>query len=286
MARRDQRSQRSVQFRGRRGTRCAPAAASSRGKTQIEIAQQHLTGTPDVSGVPAAEQKVLLRALAKKPEQRYPDCKAFVQDLAAAIHPKTPPPSPSRRLTTMLLTMGLLVTASVLLVLLWKIFFPSPAVQPTVVAPHVDWQPDGWEPSGLDVEKDSAGGTYYRRLVKKVGDEDVVMVLVKREKSTDPPTFYMMENKVWNKLYQEFVADPKAYGKWQLALGAALGQASSFTADPKTYGNLQRYGKENKGTVNDEWRKGGWAPNAAAGVFRNPDELGVDGARSACRCFA
>ena len=44
------------------------------------------------------------------------------------------------------------------------------------------------------------------------------MVLVKREKSTDPPTFYMMENKVWNKLYQEFVADPKADGKRQLAL--------------------------------------------------------------------
>src|SRR5262249_11341528 len=44
------------------------------GKTQVEIAQQHLTEKPDVSCVPEAEQKVLLRALAKDPNQRYPSC--------------------------------------------------------------------------------------------------------------------------------------------------------------------------------------------------------------------
>jgi serine/threonine protein kinase len=216
------------------------------GKTPIEIAQQHLTGAPDVSGVPAAEQKVLLRALAKRPEQRYPNCKEFVQDLAAAIRPKAPPPpATSRRRTMMLLTVALTVTASILLALLCK----------NLLSTRVDWPPTGWKPLGQEVEKDFDGGTYYRRLVKKVGNEDVVMVLVKKEKATDPKTFYMMENKVWNKLFQEFAADPNA------------------SAD------LQRYGQENPGTVKEEWRKGGWAPEADPKMFRNPKDLGVDGSQ-------
>jgi hypothetical protein len=209
-------------------------------KTPIDIAQQHLSGTPDVSGVPPAEQQVLLRALAKDPAQRYPGCKEFVQDLAVTLRPKAAPPPPSRRMTTMLLTVALTVTASILFALVLKNLFSV-----RVDSVRVDWQPDGWKAVGQGVDKDLNGGTYYRRLVKRVGDEDVFMVLVKREKATDPPTFYMMENKVWNKLFQQFAADPKVHEL------------------------LQSYEDENPGTIKEEWRHGAWNGEAV--------NLGVDG---------
>ena len=52
------------------------------------LLQQHMAGKPDVSSVPAAEQKALLRALAKDPEARYPSCTDFVHALGVAIAPK------------------------------------------------------------------------------------------------------------------------------------------------------------------------------------------------------
>lgn len=225
------------------------------GKTHFDIAQQHLTATPDVSGVPPEEQQVLLRALAKDPKKRYPGCKEFVQALADVIRPKAAPPAPapSRRLTTVLITIALLVTVSVLLALLSKIFF-TPVAPTTAGAPHVDWQPSGWDPSGSEVDKDTEGGTYYRRLVRKVDGDDVVMVLIKKEKATDPKTYYMMENKVWNKLFKAFAADAEAYGE------------------------LKRYGAQNQnaGTVKEEWRQGAWAP-AAANDRADWEHLGVNG---------
>lgn len=50
---------------------------------------QHLSATPPplhtrVSGVPAAVEKVVLRALSKDPLQRFPSVQAFADALAAA----------------------------------------------------------------------------------------------------------------------------------------------------------------------------------------------------------
>src|SRR5262249_35458149 len=56
----------------------------------LDLAQQHLTEKPDLSGVPEAEQKVLLRALAKKPDERFPTCVAFAQALREARAPSKP----------------------------------------------------------------------------------------------------------------------------------------------------------------------------------------------------
>src|SRR5207245_10523508 len=41
----------------------------------------HLSGEPDLSRLPPAEQAIVARALAKKPELRWPSCQAFVEAL-------------------------------------------------------------------------------------------------------------------------------------------------------------------------------------------------------------
>jgi serine/threonine protein kinase len=46
-----------------------------------QIMQGHLQGTPDLTMLPEAERAILLRALAKNPEKRWPTCTAFVQAL-------------------------------------------------------------------------------------------------------------------------------------------------------------------------------------------------------------
>ena len=43
----------------------------------------HLAGTPDLGGLPEAERPVVARALAKRPEERWPDCQAFMSALRA-----------------------------------------------------------------------------------------------------------------------------------------------------------------------------------------------------------
>jgi formylglycine-generating enzyme required for sulfatase activity len=55
-----------------------------------ELMLAHLEGTPDLGSLPAAEQEVLLRALAKDPSERFPTCRAFWE----ALHDAVAPPGP------------------------------------------------------------------------------------------------------------------------------------------------------------------------------------------------
>jgi hypothetical protein len=172
------------------------------GKNQFEIAQQHLTEKPDVSAVPEAEQNVLLRALAKEPDQRFPTCVAFAGALREAMTPSKPE-IPARGWGTKVAIGSLAFALTAILVMLYVVLWPSKVV--------VNWQPKGWEPEdALDILQDRNGQRYYRRLVHQVGPEKVVMVAVPQTAPTDPRTFYAMENKVWNDLYAIFMADPIA----------------------------------------------------------------------------
>src|SRR5262249_50329221 len=58
----------------------------------VHMGQLHLQGTPDLGKLPAAEQAVLSRALAKDPGERYATCSEFVAALKEAC---LPPPTPS-----------------------------------------------------------------------------------------------------------------------------------------------------------------------------------------------
>jgi eukaryotic-like serine/threonine-protein kinase len=51
------------------------------GTTAQQLLMQHLQGTPNLAPLPLAERPVIARALAKKPEDRFPTCLQFVQAL-------------------------------------------------------------------------------------------------------------------------------------------------------------------------------------------------------------
>jgi serine/threonine protein kinase len=55
------------------------------GQSVLELMQQHLQGDPVLDPLPREEQAVLRRALAKKPEERFPSCGMFAQALYLAV---------------------------------------------------------------------------------------------------------------------------------------------------------------------------------------------------------
>lgn len=82
------------------------------GNTMRQLVLQHLQGTPDVSALPAAERPVILRALSKNPDDRFPTCLEMVQALrnakgmpvaATPVPTSTPAPqgTPSQRSQTL-----------------------------------------------------------------------------------------------------------------------------------------------------------------------------------------
>ncbi len=57
------------------------------GKNARQLMMQHVTAPPRLEGLPAADRRVLTRALAKKPEERYASCIEFVQSLVFGLTP-------------------------------------------------------------------------------------------------------------------------------------------------------------------------------------------------------
>ena len=67
------------------------------GRTAAQLAAQHLHSPPSLSSLPISDQAVIARALAKKPESRYANCRTMVEQLlmsacqrGAAKRPATP----------------------------------------------------------------------------------------------------------------------------------------------------------------------------------------------------
>jgi serine/threonine protein kinase len=66
------------------------------GKNFRQLALQHVQVAPDLSALPEGDRPAVARALAKKPEERFPSCGAFVQALTHGPTVATGLPGPSQ----------------------------------------------------------------------------------------------------------------------------------------------------------------------------------------------
>jgi serine/threonine protein kinase len=166
-------------------------AALFDGKTPLEIAEQHIRGRPKLAPLPDAEQRVLRKALAKKPEQRYASCGEFVRALAEAVHPPPRPPVPPRKFpwATAVLIMALMVC----LVAIYKLF---PRQQP--------WLPPGFRPG----PNTTIVNGYYKEIQYPLPDApplEFILIDAKppdvRVRGEPEKRFYILRTKVSNEQY-------------------------------------------------------------------------------------
>jgi serine/threonine protein kinase len=231
------------------------------GESAFEIGRKHSTEKPDLSEVSEAEEQVLRRALAKDPDQRYPSCVTFVAALREALtspptqrtgaFPTLPVRSRTIKITIATLALALVAVAVALYLIPNRSQAPassSPAAPPAAVY----WLPKDWEPiTPNDLVEDRNQRVYHRRLQREVGPqrEKVTLVVVPQTTPTDPPTFYISENKVCNDLF--------AAGENSPTLAHLL----------KNYSDPNRNLKD---LVKNEWHKGGLVLNLNADPNRPP----------------
>lgn len=214
-------------------------------KTQMEVMRKHLTMKPDLKPLPAAEQRVLHKALSKDKADRYPTCGQFVAELQAAVlgHEQPGKAKISRRMvlaTTILLPL-LLGTSIYGLIQggFIKIVPPPPLVIPKNCRPA-----DG----ASEIFVAQEGVKYWDRIVFNLPNEasmpsgiPCTFVLVPQSAEQKLPSFYIQENKVWNELFSEFnsqhlkanpdLADPEKWPTDWVDRGADKNHGQDMPAD-------------------------------------------------------
>ena len=66
------------------------------GRTTLQLAAQHLTSPPLLDPLPAPDRPVIARALAKAPDQRFPNCRTLVDELLGNSSAPGSPPAADR----------------------------------------------------------------------------------------------------------------------------------------------------------------------------------------------
>jgi hypothetical protein len=222
-------------------------------RDMVSAMSAHLWDTPDLSGLPEAEQQVLLRALKKDPEERYPTCLAFVSALEEACAPPPPagndttrvpeaaaPPASGGRVLRAALLLPLVVMPLAVVLFVWRPWRPEGNTAPP--PGEVDWLPPGVEKADGAQVVTVDGKRLYDRVIRVKGDQRVPFLLIPRGKETDPVTFYLMEDKVCNALYRAAVTD------------------SSFQE------HLAEFARKRPAAVRNEWEKGGLADGRDVGA--------------------
>jgi serine/threonine protein kinase len=166
--------------------------------------------------LPPALSQLIAALLEKDPAKRRPSAED-VRSTLKQLLPETAPVAPMADEAVKRRSFKYYIAASIV-VLLALLFIGKFVIGPKSTGPAappetkvVDWQPAGWAPEDdQEIVNDRNGRRYFRRLARTVGGQKVAIVAAPRLAPEDPPTFYIMENKVWNDLYAVFAADPKS----------------------------------------------------------------------------
>ena len=162
-------------------------------KTMHELCYQHLHEMPNLDPLPAAEQKVLRKALSKKPDDRYPSCLAFARALRAVV---LAPPRPRRFGAWAAIAAVLFVGLAVVLGVLFN--RPDEKPNPVVVWSHPHWT----APPDVETTTLSSGLLVPKRLTRQVGVEQLELLLILPTQPDDPAAFYMLRNKITNQVFR------------------------------------------------------------------------------------
>jgi hypothetical protein len=188
---------------------------------------------PDLTPLPEAEQRVLLKALAKEARSRHTSCLQFVEELKGAFveaprpvrtppQPKPVPPWWRRRLTWLAAAM-VLILLGVVAAVIWP-------------RPKVDFLPLGCQPDEGAKVVPAGRKKVYDRIVYEFQPDgpSVVFVLIVSE-DADIPSFYIMKNKVSNVVFSQFAKDHPVDPEWEkgaIGAGAPLGVEGSCAQFP------------------------------------------------------
>lgn len=185
----------------------------------VDQANSHIHDTPDLNPLPAAEQAVLLRALAKKPEDRFPSCLEFAKALRAAVFPPPPPPPPPVPRTRWWES-GLVRTVAVAIACALVVgavnIFTQPRGDQTKKKEDEKTDTNGNPVSGIKfaiypnewvpVEKDGVkligDKHYHHTLMRKIGDRELVARLIYATPGAPVEPYYMLEHKITNRVFQ------------------------------------------------------------------------------------
>ncbi len=188
------------------------------GTNMMSVMLDHVESVPDLGSLEDAEKAVLLRALAKAPEERYPSCTAFAEALEEALPETRPtsrevatlPPRPNWRLRAGVAV--LLALAALLAVSPWLVrIFSGPDDDP----PPAPWLAANMH--GADGAKviDAGGLRLFDKVVVRRGGIEVPFLLIHEGKMEGRVPYYIMVNKVTEEQFCRACDDDDFKGVWQ-----------------------------------------------------------------------